>query len=95
MKPTKLTKRRFHRPSTPSGECRAHVHFSLANTPYAVPHALGYVPTQFHVVSATGFAAGAVVAPGVIYGDTPMAATKHSIQLRCSVAGTDAEIVVK
>lgn len=78
-------------------ESRVSITFPDADVPVPVGHRLGFVPTGYVVVSkfrATGTPPVFAV-PGDIYNDQPLQADKRTIVLKCTLAGTTAEIIVR
>ena len=71
---------------TNARERRLQVIFPAANQPVVVWHGLGFPPSGYEVL-ARGNAQ--------IYNDTPFTATSRVIVLKCSVANTVADILVR
>ena len=74
-------------------ENRIIVKFTAANAPIPIPHGLGFVPTSWQAMPVSPNLGGG--APGVVYSDTPLRADKRVIVLKCSVANSTAEILVR
>lgn len=72
---------------TNARERRLQVIFPAANQPVVVYHGLGFAPSGYSVLSQGKSAS--------IYNDTPFPATSRVIVLKCSVANTVADILVR
>jgi len=83
----------FNRPGSFSGtrtnarERRVSVSFGAVGAPKVIYHGLGFAPTGYSVMGKNGAA--------VIYNDFPLRSTSRVIVLRCSVANTTADILVR
>jgi hypothetical protein len=73
-------------------EFRLSVSFKTANVPLPIYHGLGFVPTSFSVATAN---TGTGAAPGKIYGDVPLQATKKCVVLYSDTDNTVAEILLR
>lgn len=72
---------------TNARERRLSVIFPAANQPLVVYHGLGFTPSAFSVLSQNKSAS--------IYADNPFPSTSRVIVLKCSVANTVADILVR
>lgn len=83
----------FNRPgaySTQRGntrERRISVSFGAADAPKVIFHGLGFAPTGYMVLGRNGV--------GSVYNDFPLRSTSRVIVLKCSVANTVADILVR
>lgn len=92
-----LQPRKFGRPTAKTREARVQYTFPAANTPCPVPHNLGFVPsaaTQLGRFRGTG-APPAFASPGEVYHDFPLPADKRVVVLKCTIAGTTADILIR
>lgn len=81
----------FTNTKTNARERRLTVSFKTANVPVVVFHGLGFAPSGFTPLgNKAGTGAG-----GVIYNDFPLPSTSRVIVLKCSVANTVADILVR
>lgn len=92
-----LQPRDFNSRQSKTREMRCKVTFPAANAPFPVPHNLGFVPSGFTVLGTfRGNGAPPVfAAPGIVYSDHPVPADRRVIVLKCTIAGTTADILVR
>ena len=80
-------------------EMRCQVTFTKANAPTPVAHNLGFVPSGYTPLGASrGVASGGgfvYAAPGTVYNDLPLPADKRVIVLKCTVANSTVDILVR
>lgn len=72
-------------------ERRLQVTFPTADVPVTVYHGLGFAPSGYSVL---GSNAG-TVAGGKVYNDFPLPSTNRVLVLKCDVAGTVADVLVR
>lgn len=92
-----LQPRKFGPGTSKTRETRVSVKFLAANVPTPVAHNLGFVPSGYIVLGkfrGTGVPP-AFTTPGDIYNDHPLPASRNAIVLKCTVAGTVADILVR
>lgn len=77
----------FTRTGTNARERRLTVTFTTANAPVVVMHGLGFTPSGFTTMGTN--------TAGVVYGDIPLSASRNVIVLKCDVANTVADILVR
>lgn len=68
-------------------ERRISVTFGAANAPKVIFHGLGFAPTGYTVLG--------IRAAASVYNDFPLRATSRVIVLKCNVANTSADILVR
>ena len=85
------------RTASKTREARCRVTFPAANVPVPVAHNLGFVPTAATQLGRfRGVGAPAVfAAPGEVYHDYPLPADKRVVVLKCTVAGTVADVLIR
>lgn len=68
-------------------ERRVSVSFGAANAPKVIYHGLGFSPSGFQVLGKNQ--------AGDVYGDLPLRSTSRVVVLKCSVANTTCDILVR
>lgn len=92
-----LQPRSFGRPQSKTSETRVSVTFPAADVPVPVAHNLGFVPSAATAIGrfrGTG-APPVFAAPGEVYHDMPLPADKRVVVLKCTVAGTTADVLIR
>jgi len=74
-------------PQGKASERRIQVIFPTVNAPVPIVHNLGRKPSGYVVVSRDR--------AGRIYNDVPLSCDRRTLVLKCDVAGTQAEVVVR
>jgi hypothetical protein len=90
-----LQPKKFGRPQSKTRETITRVTFQAADAPTPVTHNLGFVPSAATALNAFRGAGGAFAAPGIVYHDEPLPADKRVVVLKCTVAGTKADILIR
>jgi len=82
-------------PTGKAKERRISVTFMTANSPEVVTHTLGKPPTGYTVISSGKGGGTSYTSPGRVYNDFPLPCDSRHLVLKCDVAGTVAEIIVR